>query len=428
MESDNDLSILANVKARVDKITIDGLKKTKDNLMVNMLQNKFKNIHNFQDLLVEAYEFRERLSGLGVFNRIEITIDTNRADATSTGYEIIYKVEEKGPLQGKISTMIDNNDGSLVLKSDLLNILGGAEKLSAEYQVSKNSQKGVNVEFKAPIRPWTYYNPIFTSAVYQNSGERPWSGFHQTDRGVHVDLSLNSFADINHNFRWAGIWREIKVFGPSFQIREQSGHSLKSSIYHTMTIDRRELSPYLDYIVKLNQEYAGLGGDTSFIKQEFLVSNRMPLIGNISVEGSLKAGIINSSCGIADRFFLGGPMNLRGFKMNGVGPHSEGNALGASTYWITGLHLYAPLPFKNSSESWLKTHFFLNAGNIGNFPFKGDHVKYFNNMVNRVRLSVGFGFVVSFPNFVRLELNYCFPLQHQPGRSEERRVGKECQP
>lgn len=27
---------------------------------------------------------------------------------------------------------------------------------------------------------------------------------------------------------------------------------------------------------------------------------------------------------ISDRFFLGGPLNLRGFGIRGVGPHSEG--------------------------------------------------------------------------------------------------------
>ena len=32
---------------------------------------------------------------------------------------------------------------------------------------------------------------------------------------------------------------------------------------------------------------------------------------------------------INDKFHLGGPLNLRGYEMNGAGPHSEGASLGA---------------------------------------------------------------------------------------------------
>lgn len=320
---------------------------------------------------------------------------------------------------------MENNDGALVLKSEVPNLFGRAEKLSIEYQVSKRARKGINIDLKAPLKPWTYHNPVITTSIFQNYTDKPWSGFHQVDRGLLSDLSFNSFADINHSFRWAGIWREIQTTGSSFQIREQSGHSLKSSIFHTMTLDRRDgpLLPNLGYLVRLNQEYAGLGGDTNFFKHELQISQSIPLVSNISVEGSIKAGLMNSSSSIADRFFLGGPMSLRGFKMNGVGPHSEGNALGSTTYWIAGLHLYAPLPFKktHSLENWLKAHFFLNAGNIGNFSFNGDSVKYFNNLLNRVRLSAGFGIVVSFLSLARLELNYCVPLSLQPGDRPDRR-------
>lgn len=33
---------------------------------------------------------------------------------------------------------------------------------------------------------------------------------------------------------------------------------------------------------------------------------------------------------MSDMFYLGGPLSLRGFDMRGVGPHSEGDALGAT--------------------------------------------------------------------------------------------------
>ena len=49
--------------------------------------------------------------------------------------------------------------------------------------------------------------------------------------------------------------------------------------------------------------------------------------------------------------FPGGPLSVRGFDLRGIGPSSDGNSLGGSLYWASGLHLYAPLPFKPGQVS-----------------------------------------------------------------------------
>lgn len=59
---------------------------------------------------------------------------------------------------------------------------------------------------------------------------------------------------------------------------------------------------------------------------------------------SLAGGIMknpnpNTEIRINDRFFLGGPLTLRGFNTKGVGPHSEGESSGQWPSYIghTGL-------------------------------------------------------------------------------------------
>merc|ERR1712243_285242 len=72
--------------------------------------------------------------------------------------------------------------------------------------------------------------------------------------------------------------------------------------------------------------------------------------------------------------FLGGPLSVRGFDLRGIGPSSDGNSLGGSLYWASGLHMYAPLPFKPGKGGigdLFKTHMFLTAGNVGNFWLTG---------------------------------------------------------
>lgn len=48
------------------------------------------------------------------------------------------------------------------------------------------------------------------------------------------------------------------------------------------------------------------------------------------------------------------------------------NALGAESYWLAAAHIYSPLPFRPGKGKFgdlFKTHFFVNAGNLGNVDF-----------------------------------------------------------
>ena len=51
---------------------------------------------------------------------------------------------------------------------------------------------------------------------------------------------------------------------------------------------------------------------------------------------------------INDRFFLGGPLTLRGFNLKGVGPHSDGE-------WYIGTHRLGT-PFPQGSRRCVGTH------------------------------------------------------------------------
>lgn len=59
------------------------------------------------------------------------------------------------------------------------------------------------------------------------------------------------------------------------------GHSLKSSLKHILTVDKRDnpILPNYGSFFRLNQEYAGLGGDVGFLKHEIEYQVNQP-IGN----------------------------------------------------------------------------------------------------------------------------------------------------
>lgn len=112
-------------------------------------------------------------------------------------------------------------------------------------------------------------------------------------------------------------------------------------------------------------------------------------------------------------FFLGGPLTLRGFNLKGVGPHSDGNALGADTYWLSALHLYTPLPFRPGKGGFgelFRTHFFVNAGNLANLKLSDGIHGIMKGVQDNFRASYGGGIVLRMGRVARLELNYVVPM------------------
>lgn len=100
-----------------------------------------------------------------------------------------------------------------------------------------------------------------------------------------------------------------------------------------MTIDSRDhpVIPREGSFSQSSIELAGLGGDTRFAKWSTQHQINVPLPYKSIFQWCASAGAIwplfqerQKSIRIHDRFFLGGPLNIRGFDYNGAGPHSEG--------------------------------------------------------------------------------------------------------
>jgi len=81
--------------------------------------------------------------------------------------------------------------------------------------------------------------------------------------------------------QWEGAWRQLSATSraTSFAVRSQSGHSFKSSLRHILTIDHRDdrIYPSSGVLLKLAQEFAGLGGDVAYVKHDSEVQVNIPL-------------------------------------------------------------------------------------------------------------------------------------------------------
>lgn len=137
-----------------------------------------------------------------------------------------------------------------------------------------------------------------------------------------------------------------------YSIRNAAGLSVKSALSHTLLRDTRD-DPFIatrGMYTRLVQEYAGLGGDATFIKSENEAQISRPIGGgcvsrlydlSCQVSGlypdsqtlslALRGGLLYPLGGkpshMLDRFHLGGPTSVRMFKMNGLGPRDNSQCL-----------------------------------------------------------------------------------------------------
>ncbi|KAI1290037.1 Sorting and assembly machinery component 50 -like protein B [Halotydeus destructor] len=411
---------LTELKARVDKVCFEGIGRTRDDVLVNISKELFDS-SNFDDLIVNVHNVKEKLGRLGAFKGIGVLIDTAKGpDATVNGYEITYHLTEQNRVAGGIHTYIgNNNSGSLVTQLRFPNAVGRGERVNLEYQKGNKHTSGFNVTLTKPLIPWIESNPTLTLQAFKQGYDAPWSGFREVDQGLLAGLATKLGSDVEHIIRWEGIWRELSCLpDASFKVREESGHSLKSCIKNILQKDWRDhpVLPTTGGLVRLEQEFAGIGGNIGFHKHEMELQYNVPLQ-DIVIQGCFRTGVLRLSskggkvASITDRFFIGGPLSLRGFKLFGVGPHAENCATGANTFWVGGLHIYTPLPFRPGQGGLgdiFRTHFFLNAGTIGNIDAVLDQYKTLSTLTNRLRYSAGLGIVVAL-GAARFELNYTYP-------------------
>uniref|UniRef100_A0A8C6LYB3 SAMM50 sorting and assembly machinery component n=1 Tax=Nothobranchius furzeri TaxID=105023 RepID=A0A8C6LYB3_NOTFU len=414
VEQEPKQEVLENKNVVVQRVHIDGLGRTKEDLLTYEIAEVFR-ANNLIDVMRKSHEARQKLLRLGIFRKVEVNIDTSRGeDALPNGLDVTFEVTELRRMTGSYNTMVGNNEGSMVLGLRLPNVFGRAEKLTFQFSYgTKETSYGLSFfkpqpgHFERKLKKEKF---LFINTTYSKTGSCSFPMWKT-----------------NQTLKWEGVWRELGCLGQnaSFAIRNESGHSLKSSLSHAMVVDTRNSSilPRKGGLLKIHQELAGYtGGDARFLKEDFEIQLNKTLYWDSVLSASLWGGLLlpfgDAPTCIADRFYLGGPTSIRGFSMYSMGPQSDGDYLGGEAYWAGGLHLYTPLPFRPGRGGFgdlFRTHFFLNAGNLCNLHYGEGPQAHLKKLAECIRWSYGLGIVLRLGNIARLELNYCIPMGVQSG-------------
>jgi outer membrane protein insertion porin family len=182
----------------------------------------------------------------------------------------------------------------------------------------------------------------------------------------------------------------VSAFASPFILNE-AGWTLLSQISQVITLDYRDsrIQPHSGYIIELGTDFAGLGGDSRFVRGNVNAAYYYPLekyFSNpdwgIKVGGSIgyMALLSGGREEIIDRFFLGGD-NLRGFETGGAGPHDPvtGDPLGGRFIWTQTTELRFPLPV--SADLGLSGRAFVDIGALTQASFRNSSSCHYINGV-----------------------------------------------
>ncbi|KAI6244452.1 hypothetical protein HI914_07532 [Erysiphe necator] len=455
------ISTNSTLPVKISSIQVIGGTQTRQSFLDRLINSIGKEKNNttltLSEALREADVIADKLSRFGIYHpKILTYVDTSEKhypNLTPIPIDIYFKTQERGRVSLKTGTDFGNAEGSAYGNLTWRNIFGGAELLNLNASAGTRTRSAYQATFETPL--FSDPDKKIGLDIFASSTLKPWASHEEVNKGVGLRYDWVSKSESRHQIGYTGLWRQITGLATdaSRTIRHEAGDSVKSSITHIWTSDHRDhpLQPTRGYLLKSISEIAGWGplqGDVGFLKTEiesaFAFPLRVPGLkdeNGISFTNGFRAGVLypiptgfgkeTSPSRINDRFILGGPTDVRGFKISGLGPRDGQDSVGGDIYAAASTNLLIPFP-KTGKDSPLRFQIFANAGRLlalsGERSKETNKLDYRKNLVNTVSeltnglpsLAAGVGLVYLHP-VARFELNFCLPFVLRKG--EESRKG-----
>jgi outer membrane protein insertion porin family len=362
-------------------------------------------------------------------------------------------VKEKSRLVAKTGTEVGNAEGSAYANLFARNLFGGAESLSLYGSLGTRTRSAYQGTFETPILS----NPDLKWEIggVASTTQKSWASHEELLKEGWTRLRWLTAWGHRHELSYSGAWRQVTGLDAAASriVRADAGDSAKSSITHTWTVDRRDypLLAHQGYYIRTRTELAGWGplrGDVAFGKAEVETQTAMPIPlpgrpgpSGIALTTGFRAGLLyplalNGGTAIQpsrinDRFTLGGPTDVRGFRIAGLGPRDGRDAVGGDVYAAGSANLLLPLP-RVGPDRPIRLQAFINGGRLLALQREGEKAVTPEDVRSRVAatareltnelpsVAAGVGLVYAHPQ-ARFELNFSLPLLLRKG--EEGRKG-----
>ncbi|KAL3436312.1 surface antigen-domain-containing protein [Aspergillus tetrazonus] len=423
-----------------------------------LLSQHRKQTYTLSEALREISARADKLNRFDIFQQpVSVYLDQTPASETQTGLtniSVYYSVKEKSRVLLKTGTDLGNAEGSAYGNLLWRNVFGGAENLNFNASLGTRTRSAYQAAFDTPI----FSDPDFRLELggIASSTQKTWASHEEVLKGGWSKLRWLSRSGQRHEIGYSGFWRQVTGLAENASptVRANAGDSVKSSVFHSWTTDRRD-NPFLPsrgYYAKAFNELAGWGplkGDVAFWKSEVETQSAIPIPipgvkgdSGVSFTTGFRAGLLYPLgldsdsrprlSRLNDRFQLGGPTDVRGFRLSGLGPRDGPDAVGGDVYAAGSANLLFPVP-RVGAEKPLRLQAFVNGGRL--LPLRNaqkaapssssevkDAMKFTLSEIGNglPSIAAGVGLVYAHPA-ARFELNVSLPLVLRKG--EEGRKG-----
>jgi outer membrane protein insertion porin family len=356
--------IVEGPEVYVERINIAGNTRSHDKILRREIPLAEGELFTLQKML----RARQRLINLNFFETVNVTTSPG-SDKTKiiVNVDVVERPTGIFSLGGGFSS-VDSFLGSIDVSQR--NFLGRGWELSAKIRAGARVQQGM-ISF---TEPWFMDRPLAVGFdIYDTI--RQFDEYKLDSLGLTLRMS-HPFADF---WRWLVNYRVTrdKVSDVSSAVTTvllgEQGSRVTSLVGGSIVRDSRDstIAPTKGASLSIGTEFAGLGGDSRFVRTVGNATYFQPVWLDHILSGRVEAGYGFGWAGddlpLFERFYLGGPNTIRGFKFRKVSPlDATGTRIGGDTELLGNAEYIIPLPLR------IRLAGFVDVGNVYGFGVKFD--------------------------------------------------------
>lgn len=351
----------------IERIDIEGNTTTLDRVIRRQFESAEGDPFNPREIRQSA----ERIRALDYFEDAQV----NAREGSSADQVVIdVDVEEKPTGSLNFGGSFSNNDGiGVAISFAEENFLGRGQKLSLAISTASQATR-YGLTFSEP----SLLGRDLTFGLALDYAETDSSfATYNTERLVfQPSLTFPVSESGRLQLRYTAEDIEITARTPPLHglvIADDiaAGPQLASSLGYTYTYDTRltGLDPTAGMLFQIGQDFAGIGGDSSYIKTSAkIIGEKKVFNEDVTLRATLEGGALAWNSGnnrVVDRFILT-PSILRGFEPGGIGPReisgTRDDPLGGNLY--VAARFEAEFPLGLPEEYGIDGGVFYDVGNL----------------------------------------------------------------
>ena len=350
---DIQFDLLEGPKVFIERIDIRGNRETVD----RVIRRQFRVVEGDAFNAGEVRRAEQRIRALGFFETVEVRV---REGSSPDRAVIVVDVEEAPTGNLGFGAAFSSSDGLTgTISLSERNFLGRGQAISLELAGGADTTT-VAFSFEEPA----LFDQDLSAglSIFYRERDLDSSGVRTTTYGLVPSLGFPVSEDARLTLRLRAASEEIQPLpGATISpiIDRETGTRNTFGIGFTYLLDKRNspVDPTSGFILRFDQDFAGLGGDAQYSKSE--VTGRVYtsiLDEDVILSAELAGGALLSfddSSRLTERFLLGGD-EFRGFEYGGLGPRDRctgcgpggedlDTALGGNLYAVARLEATFPI-------------------------------------------------------------------------------------